>query len=162
MFPNELVPDGAVFAPHHYTYAVLLVLLVLATVWDNYPGREPLLAAVGAGVGLFGFLSVWPYYPAPGAILSLAGPVIVVAAVALGSVGTVVGGVWDDYPARARIAAGVFAVVALDDAIEHAFGWPTPLDLLWNGYLSDHATIVFPAAVAAVAFVVTIVSVYTE
>ncbi|WP_135853162.1 hypothetical protein [Halorussus salinus] len=34
-----------------------------------------------------------------------------------------------------RGLALVGVLVALDDALEHAFGWPTPLDLLWSRWL---------------------------
>jgi len=91
MFPHEAVPDGAAFAPHHYIYGLLLVTALVAVVWDNFPDREPLLVALGAGAGLFGFLLVWPWYPVAGASLSLAGPVICLAAVLLGWSGTAVG-----------------------------------------------------------------------
>lgn len=142
MYPHEPIPDGAVMAPHHYTYGLLLAALLVGVVWDNYPDREPLLAVLGAGTGLFGFLFVWPWYPAAGASLTLAGPVITIAAVLLGWSGTAVGGVWDDYPIRYRVGVVLFSLVALDDAAEHAFGVWTPLDALWNGGLYEHASTV--------------------
>jgi len=160
MFPNEAVPDGAVFAPHHYTYGLLLVGLLVAVVWDNYDDREPLLAAVGAGAGLFGFLFVWQYYPAAGAILSLAGPIICLAAVLLGWTGTAVGGVWDDYPIRYRLGVIGFALVALDDAVEHAFGVWTPLDAAWGAGLSERASLVSVVLLGAAVGAVVLYSVW--
>lgn len=162
MFPHDPVPDGAVFAPHHYTYALGLVLLVVAVVWDDYRHREPLFAALGASVGLFGFLLVWRYYPPAGAILSLAGPVVTIGAVLLGSTGTAVGDVWDDYPLRYRVATVLFSLVALDDAVEHAFGWPTPLDQLWVRYLSDRVALTAVIALALLLGVGVVVAVYGE
>jgi len=147
-FPAEAVPDGAVFAPHHYTYALLLVLLVTLVVWDNYRDREPLIVAAAAGMGLFGFFSVWPYYPTAGAILALGAPVVVIGAVLSGWLGFSVGGVWDDYQPRFRLAAIGFALLALDDAVEHAFGVWTPFDALWSAGLMDRAPTVVVAALA--------------
>lgn len=162
MFPHDPVPDGAVFAPHHYTYALGLVLLVVAVVWDNFSDREPLFAALGAGVGLFGFLFVWQYYPGAGAILALAGPLVTIGAVLLGSVGLAVGGVWDDYPPRYRVATMLFSLAALDDAVEHAFGWPTPLDVLWVRYLSDRVALTAVIALALLVGVGVLYAVYGE
>jgi len=162
VFPAEAVPDGAILAPHHYIYGMLLVLVVIGMVWDNYADREPLLAVLGAGSGLFGFVSVWPYYPVAGALLALLGPVVVIAAVTVGSFGLAVGDVWDDYPRRQRAAAVLLSLVALDDVVEHAFGVPTPLDVIWNGYLYQHATVVFPLVAAGGLAVVIIVAVYVE
>ena len=160
MYPHEAVPDGAVLAPHHYIYGLLIVAALVGVVWDNYPDREPLLVALGAGTGLFGFLFVWPWYPPAGASLSLAGPIVCVLAVLLGWVGTPVGGVWDDYPTRYRVGVVLFALVALDDAVEHAFGVWTPLDALWNGGLYEHASLVSLVLVGAAAAAIAVGSVY--
>ena len=142
MFPADVVPDGAILAPHHYTYGCLLALLCIGVVWDNYKDREPLYAAASVGAGLFGFLSVWPYYPAAGAIMALAGPVLAITAVAAGTLGLTVGGVWDDYPRRMRVAVVGSCLIALDDAVEHAFGVWTPLDAAWGSGLSDSVPLV--------------------
>jgi hypothetical protein len=77
MFPHEAVPDGAVFAPHHF--------------W------------IGVGIAVFAFGLTWRYYPVTGAV------------------GTLVG-----------------LSIALDDAVSHAFGVPTPLDLLWANYIHPY------------------------
>jgi len=137
MFPTDRVPDGAVFAPHHYTYSLLLALLVAAVVWDNYDSREPVLTVALVGSGLFGFLSVWPYYPVAGAVLSLVGAVGAVVVVLSGWVGFRVGDVWDEYPIRYRLALVGATVAGLDDAVEHAFGIPTPLDTAWGVLLRN-------------------------
>lgn len=77
MFPAESVPDGHVFAPHHF--------------W------------IGLIVAAFSFGFVWRFYPVTGAT------------------GSVVG-----------------VLVALDDAISHAFGVPTPLDWFWHAHLVQY------------------------
>lgn len=162
MFPADAVPDGAVFAPHHYIYGVALSLLVVLIVWDNYPDREPLFAALGAGSGLFGFLFVWQYYPVAGALLALLGPCVTIAAIVLGWTGTAVGDVWDNYPTRYRLAAVFFSLVALDDAVEHAFGWWTPLDALWAGGLSERAPLVAVGLLGALVAVGVVYAVWTD
>jgi len=124
-FPHEAVPDSAIFGPHHLYVGVLVVLAVVWVVSDNYPHREPLLAAVGALVALFAFATVWPYYPPVGALGALAG-------LTLAAVGILwPGGIWGAYPLRARGLAVVGVAVALDDVIEHAFPVATPLDVLF-------------------------------
>ena len=161
MFPAEAVPDGAILAPHHYTYGALLALLAVGVVWDNYRDREPLIAAASVGAGLFGFVSVWPYYPVAGALLALAGPVVAIGAVVLGTLGLSVGGVWDDYPVRMRAAVVVACLITLDDGVEHAFGVWTPLDALWGSGLYDRAPLVV-GVLAAFAGAAVVWSVYTE
>ena len=141
--------------------AALVALLVTFVVWDDYRHREPLLVAASTGMGLFGFLSVWPYYPFAGAILALAGPVISLGAVISGWAGLAVGGVWDDYPVRMRAAVVVACLIALDDAVEHAFGVWTPLDALWGSGLYDRAPLVV-GVLAAFAGAAVVWSVYTE
>lgn len=49
-FPAEDEPDGAVLAPHHFY--------------------------VGMMVAAFGFVSVWPFYPATGAVMTLVGTLV--------------------------------------------------------------------------------------
>ena len=71
LFDPEEEPDGDALAPHHFY--------------------------VGVALALFGFASVWPYYPATGAGFALIG-----------------------------------LLVALDDAIEHATPYSTPLDQVWK------------------------------
>jgi hypothetical protein len=51
-FPAEDEPDGDVSAPHHFY--------------------------VGLLVALFGFASVWPTYPATGAVMTVVGALILV------------------------------------------------------------------------------------
>lgn len=139
MFPYEAVPDGNVFAPHHYIYLLVAALLVYAVLWDNYDCREPVIAAGSTLAGLFGFLFVWPLYPAAGAILSLAGPSISVLVILLGWSGFAVGDVWDDYPRRHRVVAILLTLGGLDDVANHAFGVHTPLDYVWNAGLYQYS-----------------------
>lgn len=40
--------------------------------------------------------------------------------------------VWDLYPVTGAAMVLVGLAVAVDDAVSHALGWPTPLDLLWT------------------------------
>jgi hypothetical protein len=41
------------------------------------------------------------------------------------------GSVWRYYPTTGAVMTGLGLLVAADDAIEHIFGVPTPLDTLW-------------------------------
>jgi len=50
-FPAEDEPDGAVQAPHHLYIGVMVLL--------------------------FGFVSVWPFYPATGAAMTVIGTIVV-------------------------------------------------------------------------------------
>ncbi|WP_435348991.1 hypothetical protein [Haloarchaeobius sp. HRN-SO-5] len=126
-FPVEPVPDGAVFAPHHLYLGLLAALVVLWTISDNYPHREPTVATVGALAALLGFAATWRYHPKTGALLTLAGVATVVLAPLVRR------SYWRDVPRSARVLTVLFGLVALDDAVSHAL-WPeTPLDyLLWD------------------------------
>lgn len=128
-FPVEAVPDGHPFAPHHLTWAVLLLLVAVWVVSDNFPHREPLLAGVGGVLALFAFLFIWPFYPQPGATLTLFGVLVALVGVLLP------GGVWASYPVGWRGLALLAVLVALDDAVSHAFGIWTPVDWAWRAYL---------------------------
>lgn len=121
-FPHENVPDGAIGGPHHLYVGVVVVLVAVWVVSDNYPRREPVLAAVGALLALFAFATIWPYYHGTGAMLSLAGLFVALIGVCWPA------GVWTAYPTRWRLVALLGVLVALDDVIEHAFGVWTPLD----------------------------------
>lgn len=125
-FPAEAIPDGAVLTVHHLITGLLTVLLAVWVVADNYANREPLLAMVGAVFALVGFLLVWKYYPMTGAAMTLAGVVLVLLGVAWP------GGMWAVYPWYWRGVALLGGLVALDDAVSHAFGIWTPLDAGWG------------------------------
>lgn len=123
MFPVDRVPDGAIFAPHHFFIGAGLIGLVLATMWNDSV-REPWAAAAALAGSTFSFTLAWPHYPEVGAALTLMG---------LG--GLVVA------PARAywrlrghRLIATYYVgvLVVADDVLEHAFGIATPLDTLWT------------------------------
>jgi hypothetical protein len=51
-FPAEDEPDGDVQAPHHFYIGML--------------------------VAAFGFVSVWPFYPATGAVMTVVGTIVIV------------------------------------------------------------------------------------
>lgn len=121
-FPAEHVPDGALFAPHHFLYALYVALFACARKWDIYPRKEPVVVAGSALVGLFGWAHLWRYYPAVGATVCL-----------LGAAGTAIGGALTTrYDDRWRLSVVWSGLVALDDAVSHAFGVWTPLDWVWG------------------------------
>lgn len=126
MFPHEAVPDGAIFANHHYYIGLFVAALAVASVWDDQRW-DPLAVASGLLVGLFGFALTWKYHPVTGATLALAGPTISTLALAARPY-------WRRRRSRAAwVLLGL--LITLDDAIEHAFGVWTPLDALWVQYL---------------------------
>lgn len=121
-FPAESVPDGALYAPHHYLYALYLVLFVSARKWDIYPRKEPVVVTGSALAGLFGWVHVWRFYPAAGAIVCL-----------VGALGVIAGGLLTTrYSIRWRLYVVWTGLIATDDAISHAFGVWTPLDWAWG------------------------------
>lgn len=131
-FPHEAVPDGAVLGPHHVYIGLMLALLAIALVWDDAPSREPWVGAVGILVGLFAFVTVWPFYHETGAVLALSGVVLALLA-------PVFLPFWTDYAwIGPRGLALLGALVALDDVAEHAFGIWTPLDWLWGAHIVQH------------------------
>jgi predicted lysophospholipase L1 biosynthesis ABC-type transport system permease subunit len=145
MFPYESIPDGAVFAPHHLHYAVLTALLVAAVIWDDYPKREPGVLVAGLLVAEFGFIATWPYYPATGAALALAGLTVATLPV-LHAVAVLAARragfdrerpYWAIFPWHAVFVC-ICLLVAWDDLANHAFGVPTPLDHIWNVYIYEH------------------------
>lgn len=127
--PAEAVPDGAVFAPHHLTWGALVCLFVCAVVWDDHRHAEPVVAAAGMLLALFGFLFTWKLYPGLGAFLTLTGCLAATISLARSSLW------WTKYPARPHIVAMAGAFVALDDAVSHAFGVWTPVDFLWRAFV---------------------------
>jgi len=125
-FPVEPVPDGHVLGPHHLYIGVIGMLLVAGIVWDNHRHREPVLFAGAALAALFAFMYVWPFYAATGATLSLLALLAALAAP------LIPGWFWSTVSLPVRVAAVVAVLVALDDAVSHAFGVWTPLDALWK------------------------------
>lgn len=129
-FPYEQVPDGMVFAAHHYNYLALAAFFAVLTAWDDYRRREPLVSAGSLAVGLFAFLFMWPVpgYHSLGAALAILGPLALVVSVFRP------GSPWrrppsdGGYPLRTGVAAVVLSLGALDDAVEHAFPVGSPLD----------------------------------
>ena len=125
-FPHESVPDGVIGAPHHLYIGVLVLLFAVFVVADDYRQREPLVAIVGAVLALFAFATVWPFYHVTGALLTLAGLLVVLIGILWP------GGMWSGYPLKWRLVAFAGVLIAADDAVSHAFGVWTPLDAGWG------------------------------
>jgi hypothetical protein len=143
-FPVEAVPDGAVFAPHHATYGLLVALVSIATVWDDYRHREPLAEVGGVLAGLFAFLFVWRFQPTIGASLAHGGPLLALAWMWLPW------SAWGRlYPGRVRLVATGAILVGLDDIVEHSWPVPSPLDTAWHVLGPAASTAVVAVAVAA-------------
>lgn len=126
-FPVESVPDHAVMAPHHFTYAVIGAGLIALLVWDDHPKREPIVVVGALAVAYFGFIHVWKWYAVTGAALVLLG--------LAGASGGLLRPKWDDWSLRVRLGVAVCVLAAYDDAISHAFGLWTPLDAFWKAYM---------------------------
>lgn len=126
-FPYHGVPDGAVFAPHHIYIGALVALGAAWVVADDIRDREPVGVVSGLSVSLFGFALTWPYYPVVGALLTLGG--LGVASISLTR------RYWFNFP-KAAVVVAFGVAIAADDALEHAFGWPMPLDWFWKVWLS--------------------------
>lgn len=121
-FPYHKVPDGAIFAPHHLYVGLALVTLAVAASWDDQKD-DPLLTAAAGALLIFSFTFVWPYYPWTGAVGTL------VAMAAMPVAAFLERELWT----KKSIALGAVGwFIALDDALEHAFGIATPLDSLFN------------------------------
>jgi len=140
-FPYHEVPDGAVMAPHHLYIGVILMVLATAAVWDDVES-DPIYSGGVIAFLLFSFMYVWPFYPIAGALLSLT---CILAAAA---------SVWRErryYMERPRLL-GLYVLgltIVSDDVLEHAFGWPMPLDLFFKhvmvptgNYLADALNLV--------------------
>lgn len=128
-FPYEAVPDGYVAAPHHLYIGALLALLVVWVVSDDYAGREAWVVGAAVLVAVGAFWLVWRWYPAVGAALVLLSLCVALAALCARPY-------WAAYEWVGHRGLALLGVlIALDDALEHAFGWPMPLDLFWKHWL---------------------------
>ncbi len=74
-FPAQHIPDGNIMAPHHLYIGVLAAYIVCWVASNRMPKREAWATVTALTVALFGFLFVWPDYPAAGASLTLLGAV---------------------------------------------------------------------------------------
>lgn len=121
----ESVPDGSLWIPHHYIYPLYTIVILLAWKWDDFPKKEPLIAAVGLATALTGWFHFWTYLPWLGVTLCGIG------------LGFIVYGAYraDQYSRRWRIAVASLALFAADDWLSHGFGVWTPLDWLFNEYI---------------------------
>lgn len=138
MFPAEMVPDGALFAPHHYLLGTFVALFVFALLWDNYRNDEPTTTVGLTIVSLFGWAFTWKYYPTLGASMAIVGTFG--ATFVLLWDGFIAprfrfpspfGDRWEDYPLKWRVVGLVGSLIAVDDLLSHAFGLWTPLDAVW-------------------------------
>lgn len=142
-FPAETLPDGSTLYFHHIVWGIPLAMLGCAVVWDNYRRKEPFVVAGLLLIGWLGFVWAWHTSPALGAILSLIGTIVPIAIISadlflsqIPSLRFLVGWTpWESYPKKWGIWVVFWTAVALDDAISHSLGWPTPLDLIWKKYL---------------------------
>lgn len=136
-FPAEAVPDGALFAPHHFLYGCYLALVVCWVVGDDYRHVEPLGVLLGLGLALFGWAHLWRFYPVAGALFVLGGLAVATLAVPFGIEisGYTVGGFYARYGWWATVVLGLWLAFAWDDAISHVFGVWTPVDAAWRAWL---------------------------
>ncbi len=138
-FPYEKVPDGVILAPHHLTIGALIGLYFCAIVWDNYRYRQPHVVGGSLLSVIFSFISIWPYYPVLGAVLTLLSLLAATIAVMVRSI-------WYEYPLKYRQGVATAIIIAWDDALSHTFGVQTPLDWLF-------LNIIFPLIVELHKFV---------
>lgn len=138
-FPYHAVPDGNVFAAHHIYIGAAVALGVARVLRDDVADEEPWVVTNAVWAALFAFVLVWPHLPALGAALTLAGLTVACAAQARPF--------WRGQAWRFRVPLALGLYIALDDAVEHAFGWPMPLDVFWKVWLYDFAQAVNNAMV---------------
>ncbi|GGN97617.1 hypothetical protein [Haloarcula pellucida] len=125
MWPYHVVPDGNAALPHHYMTFLLAALVPLLIVWDDHRDREPWLVLCGILGGLASFGLVWARYPVIGATLSLVANALVILAPLRPA--------WSAFwPRRHRVAVILLGLGAADDVLQHAMGWPTPIDWVWK------------------------------
>jgi hypothetical protein len=130
MFPYHEVPDGSIFVPHHFIWAMAIAIIPLLVIWDNDPYREPWLAVASIGIGLIAFIFVWRVHHVLGAAVAVIATIV--AAIALLSRLFLFRGDWPVFPIAVAL---VLVLVASDDVLQHAFGWETPLDWVWKNHL---------------------------
>lgn len=132
-YPHHVVPDGTVLAPHHIYLGLIIGLIATAVVWDDERYQEPVALLTGLLLALYGFTLAWPEWPVFGSSATLGGLV-------LASTALVAAPFWRGRPwlrgdrvsvPTVRSVTLIGLLIAWDDAIEHALGWPTPLDIVW-------------------------------
>ena len=127
-FPAQRIPDGNILAPHHLYIGVLAAYIVCWVASNRMPEREAWATVTSLTTGVFGFLFVWPDYPAAGASLTLVGVFGALLAVLFRPF-------WADTESSLRLVVLLCVLIALDDALSHSFGVWTPLDWVWNVWL---------------------------
>lgn len=121
------VPDGNIWFPHHFVIGAWGALFI--SWWLPTDDDKPWLMVGGLFVALFGWYHAWAHYQRMGAFLVLVG--LVLATIALRRP------CWVDGTGRKfRLGAAAFMLIAWDDALSHAFGLHTPLDIVWAGILA--------------------------
>lgn len=134
MFPYHQVPDGSVALPHHLTWALILTLVPLWILSNGTQRRQPVLTLTAVVVALVAFVLVWPTHHALGAALSVAATAT--AALVLAARLLLALRADDpDWPPLPLAIALLLTLIALDDVLHHAFGWPMPLDWVWKTHL---------------------------
>lgn len=133
-FPYQSIPAGGIAVSHHATWALVLSIIPLMHVWDNHRLRSPWPAVTAVVVALLAFLLVWPTHHVLGAALAVAATVAAVVVLGVRLVQSIraENPLWPPLPLLIALA---LALVALDDVLQHAFGWPTPLDWTWKHHL---------------------------
>lgn len=135
LFPYHDFSTLAVLTSHHFTYFTLAALLVCAWVHDGWKGEDPTdpyFVEFGCLFALFSFLFVWGgNKPALGAIFTMVCLVVATFGVVFRDVW------WTTYYPRPLLAVLVCLAAAWDDVLQHAFGWPMPLDWAWKHGVSN-------------------------
>jgi len=126
-FPHEDEPDGEVGGPHHAYIGLGGYLVAMLGVLSSF---FPAVGTVAAFVAWFGFQYVWPFYAPTGAALALGG----VSALLVATLGS--SAAWLAASPFCFVVALLGALVALDDVVEHALGWSTPVDTFWKTRLA--------------------------
>lgn len=124
-FPAESVPDGAIFAPHHFLYPLYAVLVLYFLKLNDDPERKPALVLVGPVVALVGWFHFWPYYPGTGAIIAAVGVIL-----------CIIGGIAHrNVETHWRISIVALCLLSLEDWVDHAFDVDTPASLAFHEYI---------------------------
>lgn len=150
-FPHDAVPDGNEWASHHYVYMAGFALLCGLLLLDDEE-HDPWVLIGGVLLSWFAWHYLWGAgRPVTGAVLAMVGVSAALASVLFRPVWNV--GIDDrlyeltkdsrypidwrtrHYDQRMRALIIIALLAAMDDLLEHAFGWWMPLDYVWKEYL---------------------------